>query len=1464
MVESPHPRSPTRSIRSDVVRSFTTSSETSASERIAASRAARALRRAPREADDSLAGETLEGEPSHATSTDALEGLATAEGTVTGGETATSSTSAVPRLRVQPTSDRSYSPSVPSSPAKSKKSTSASSHMSPTSLVRDDSSTEFPRAASTGNAASSGPSTPPPRSPSPSPPSSISLAGGLMERLKAQRAARAAQGAIAPDASDFSPTRAFETSSSRSMSVLGEDLMEAPAVLQATVTTFDNARPSSVPYEKLDMPPGSVAERPASLLERPSTLYGRVGEEIEFEFHQLSDVPEQTERSSLSTWQADKHSSWATSTAPVSPDKFPTRIKPFTRTEQSSSIEDDTSSASFRRNSALSSRSDRPDSFAQLASPTGATSTSPSADFLVDGPIRRLDATAHLTGRNASSASIFSAKSISSAASSTSERPASMLDHGSAVEGSQSGRSSPVRRLSPEVARRAALFGSVAAPMAPPAIDLHERRPTYHARCRTPTRGDPFSAPLEPVHPLPAPSHSSDEDLQEARPAPPAESGLSLLSRSSLARPAVPEKSGLRVGGGDSAIRCEGHLLLLGATEASPERRYCVLTDVGLDSRPTDQLPNVQRCTVLRLAECVRIDFEPAVSSDLLAFRPFALILRNGESRLFAADPPTDRLRWISAFRNLLSGRSPPFVARAESARSLTPPGSFFSETRGTVRSWPRAPAQVVPATTSRLPDRALVPSILPEIADGPGSHPSQVSPPPPLPPKPVQPPPVRATYLDRSDQFDRPSSFHDILTDENLASELRGLLAQLEVADLRKRGRHERYKRLRERLAALRGKLDTSPDVSTSARDADLAEKVDYLLAANERLLRNQELLQRSLGDRANALEANERELVRRVEDRLRDLIQSADRSSTLSPPLIRANEPDSWTVTTRRGGFSRSEQADWAADLRAFQHEAAEIGAVHSPLQGLSSVPSPTVVRKHREQASRKLEGIPSSSEPSRVPSASRLFGDEQVLAGPALAPATRDPFAGSGLVEPAARLPTSSTSQRSAHALTVLSFASSDVSRLEQTLSRILHSFEKQDGSLAQQRAHQERVSQVVGELARWVAEDRSIRDMQFQQLIQAVEGIVQHVSQLPTRLASAALDSPSAFSPPPRAPSVLSQTLQDLAATEGPYDDEPRVADGPTKQSKSGLLNPNSSFARAAEQATTRTTTRKDTTNTRGPRMPAFRLWGAPDPTGERAPHWGRPLPQKPTPDVEQTIETAAPGVVEALKSDEQLEQSLLAIARSAEGDMDPAAISMAVLEILSTMRDIARKQDAYEAKETAEKMGNTGLTDREAAELEVKRAEIARIEARTLMSEERTARINEMVAKLAERTEKADQLLKEIAQNVQEGKKTQIDPALSEEVKKLLTGVRAGVDDHVKDFRGQLTSEIQRMFKEVGKLRDEKVALQSDIAELLTFQAKHGGPSLSTSAAAPPFEVSIPPSLRPGMPTSGFFGPRAAG
>lgn len=49
----------------------------------------------------------------------------------------------------------------------------------------------------------------------------------------------------------------------------------------------------------------------------------------------------------------------------------------------------------------------------------------------------------------------------------------------------------------------------------------------------------------------------------------------------------------------------------------------------------------------------------------------------------------------------------------------------------------------------------------------------------------------------------------------------------------------------------------------------------------------------------------------------------------------------------------------------------------------------------------------------------------------------------------------------------------------------------------------------------------------------------------------------------------------------------------------------------------------------------------------------------------------------------------------------------------------------------------------------------------------------SAGINEMVAKLAEKSDKADALLREVAQNVKEGKQTTMDPALTDEVKRLL-------------------------------------------------------------------------------------------
>lgn len=61
----------------------------------------------------------------------------------------------------------------------------------------------------------------------------------------------------------------------------------------------------------------------------------------------------------------------------------------------------------------------------------------------------------------------------------------------------------------------------------------------------------------------------------------------------------------------------------------------------------------------------------------------------------------------------------------------------------------------------------------------------------------------------------------------------------------------------------------------------------------------------------------------------------------------------------------------------------------------------------------------------------------------------------------------------------------------------------------------------------------------------------------------------------------------------------------------------------------------------------------------------------------------------------------------------------------------------------------------------------------------------------MVAQLAEKTEKADELLNKIARDVQDGKTTTMDPALSAEVKKLLGCVLGGQNSLLSDL--QLTS-----------------------------------------------------------------------
>lgn len=104
------------------------------------------------------------------------------------------------------------------------------------------------------------------------------------------------------------------------------------------------------------------------------------------------------------------------------------------------------------------------------------------------------------------------------------------------------------------------------------------------------------------------------------------------------------------------------------------------------------------------------------------------------------------------------------------------------------------------------------------------------------------------------------------------------------------------------------------------------LVKQVDYLIAANEKLLRNQEHLEKALGERAAALEANERELARKVEHGLRDLVRHAesDHAKPEAPargPNGECSDSDNATLTTRAGVHSPSERLAWAADLERYE---------------------------------------------------------------------------------------------------------------------------------------------------------------------------------------------------------------------------------------------------------------------------------------------------------------------------------------------------------------------------------------------------------------------------------------------------------------------------------------------------------------------------------------------------------------
>ncbi|KAF7342289.1 hypothetical protein MVEN_01817000 [Mycena venus] len=81
----------------------------------------------------------------------------------------------------------------------------------------------------------------------------------------------------------------------------------------------------------------------------------------------------------------------------------------------------------------------------------------------------------------------------------------------------------------------------------------------------------------------------------------------------------------------------------------------------------------------------------------------------------------------------------------------------------------------------------------------------------------------------------------------------------------------------------------------------------------------------------------------------------------------------------------------------------------------------------------------------------------------------------------------------------------------------------------------------------------------------------------------------------------------------------------------------------------------------------------------------------------------------------------------------------------------------------------------------------------------------------------------------------------------------------GGPKYINDFSKALAAEVKILLEEVGKLRDEKRALQFEIAELMSIKAKHSQDGVYSPGwrppqpqiEAPPSEPAPPPAPAPG-------------
>lgn len=308
----------------------------------------------------------------------------------------------------------------------------------------------------------------------------------------------------------------------------------------------------------------------------------------------------------------------------------------------------------------------------------------------------------------------------------------------------------------------------------------------------------------------------------------------------------------------------------------------------------------------------------------------------------------------------------------ASSIRSLTPPGSFFSETRGTVRSWGRRRPQKatglrempVAAISSDRSDRSLPPlppekpsSPLPPLPPLPGhrrarSDLSRYSTPydePPFRPIPTRPSSFRSDKVPLRKTLSPASrSAPSVATAVELEALQRDVQTALERARDGKVGksrRDDRYRDLQARLRAVQDKIGDSSSIKTVRAGQSLWEKVrgqppalavrwltsclqlDRLVAANERLLQKQEELAKGDAEaRARRLEQEEYELKARVDAHIQELLRNPLERQHPLPPL-----PDQYpetiihdnaSLTTRAAIHTTpSEKLEWARTLEQFK---------------------------------------------------------------------------------------------------------------------------------------------------------------------------------------------------------------------------------------------------------------------------------------------------------------------------------------------------------------------------------------------------------------------------------------------------------------------------------------------------------------------------------------------------------------